>query len=151
MFFLPQAPASYCHEQACRCIPDEQGEVGDQRVTLLVKTALTGRLPLAGRSRAGSSEQGSQGKRESASHRSVISFSSPRLWSSGGGSDPDRSARRRNRWTAGGEAKRWRVDCSRPGLGPFLRDATQRIGVCHRRLYRAIIRHCAPVGPPRGL
>jgi len=80
----------------------------------------------------------------------LCAFSSPRVWSAGGRSDPDWGARRRNRWTAGGEAKRRCGDGSRSGLGPFPPDATQRIGVCHRRLYRAIVQHCASFGPPRG-
>ncbi|MEO8956939.1 MAG: chemotaxis protein CheB [Ktedonobacteraceae bacterium] len=80
----------------------------------------------------------------------LCAFSSPRVWSAGGRSDPDRDARRRNRWTAGGEAKRRCDDCSRPGLGPFPRYATQCLGVCRCRLYRALVQHCASVGPPRG-
>lgn len=81
----------------------------------------------------------------------LCAFSRSRLWSAGGGSDPDRSARRRHRWTAGGEAQRRGGDCARPGRSPILRHATQHPGVCQHRLYRASIRHCAPVGPPRGL
>ncbi len=52
--------------------------------------------------------------------------------------------------TAGLLAVKRSGDCSRPGLGPFPRDATQRIGVCHRRLYRATVPHCALVDPPCG-
>ncbi len=49
------------------------------------------------------------------------------------------------------ERLRRRGDCARPGRSPFPPDATQRLGVGHRRLYRASIWHWAPVGPPRGL